>query len=304
MTYHIARRIFSTYTVILLVVLICANLVAGCSRKPAKSSPKNSQSQKKESQALKKLQSDIESIIKEYEKIYLMQTAPPPKAPQAEKQQQSGNQGKSQEQQKPDSGREGSKKEGGEQDQQQSSQNQDQTAPQPDWPKLEKDIAAIHEQWNEFQSEAMKSGATTEMINEFSKILNQLTITLTRQELYEGLLTVNELYGKTIDFEKLFKIKSPPEAKNIIYYGRMAVYKILNNDDIGASEAINNAHISWENVKSQVEDANEAAKVQFSLDELSQSITEKDPNLIKIKAQIAQKNVQDVIKSMEKNKKD
>jgi hypothetical protein len=253
---------------------------------------------------LKKLQTDIESIIKEYEKVYLMQTAPPPKPPESEKQQQGGKQGQSQEQQKSDSGgeskQEQEKSSGSGGSNQQSSQSQDQTAQtQPDWPKLEKDIAEIHEQWNEFQTEAVKSGATSEMINDFSNTLNQLTMTLTRQELYQGLLIVNDLYGKTTDFEKLFKTKSPPDTKKIMYYGRMAVYKSLNHDDFGARDAINNALISWENVKSQVQDTNEAAKVQFSLNELSQAIKEKDPNLIKIKAQIAQKNVQDVIKSME-----
>lgn len=305
MTYHKALRIFSAYMTLLIILFTCINLVAGCSRKPAKSPPKNSDTQKKESQALKKQQTDIESIIKEYEKVYLMQTAPPPKPPESPEsgtEQQSGKQGQSQQQQKSDSGGESKQEQGGEQGQQQSSQSQNQTATQPDWPKLEKDIAKIHEQWNEFQTEAMKSGATSEMINDFSNTLNQLTMTLTRQELYEGLLTVNELYGKTIDFEKLFKTKSPPDAKKIMYYGRMAVYKSLNNDDFGARDAINNALISWENIKSQVQDTNEAAKVQFSLNELSQAITEKDPNLIKIKAQIAQKNVQDVIKSMETSK--
>ena len=84
----------------------------------------------------------------------------------------------------------------------------------------------------------------------------------------------------------------------------MAAYKILFNDDAVAAEAMNQALISWENVKSQVDDANEAAKLQFSLDELSRAITEKDPNLIKIKAQIAQKNVKDVIKAMEEKKQE
>lgn len=302
MIYCKGQRIWA-YIALLITLIICTSLAAGCSRKPEKSTPRNLETEKKESPALKKLQSSIESIIKEYEKIYLMQTAPPPKAPQEEKQQESSQEGQSQEPQKSESGSEDSKQEG-QQKQQQPSQSKEQTVPQPDWPKLEKDIADLHKQWNEFQTEALKSGAASEMIHDFSNTLNQLTVTLTNQALYEGLLTVNDLYGKTVDFEKLFKTKSPPEAKKIIYYGRMAVYKILNGDEMGATEAMNNALISWENVKSQVEDPNEAAKVQFSLDELGQAITERDPNLIKIKAQIAQDNVQNAIKSMEESKKD
>lgn len=300
MIHHRALKKFYALMALLIALLIIANLLTACSRKPAKSPPKNSDTQKKESPALKKLQTDIESIIKEYEKVYLMQTAPPPKAPE---QKQEGEQG--QEQQKPDHGGGASKEEQESKNgQQQTSQNQAETVPQPDWPKLEQHIAGIHEQWNDFQTEAVKSGAGSEMINDFSNTINLLTMTLTKQDLYQGLLAVNDLYGKTIDFEKLFKTKSPPEARKIIYYGRMALYKILNNDDAGASEAMNHALISWENVKSQVEDTNEAAKVQFSLDELSQAIREKDPNLIKIKGQIAQKNVQDIIKAMEENKQE
>lgn len=307
MTYRKALRIFSAFMAFLIALLICTNLITGCSRKPEKSSPRNTESQKKESQALNKLQTSIDSIVKEYEKVYLMQTAPPPKAPESEKEQQSDKQSQDKEQQqKSDSENQKSKKEDIEQGQQQSSQNknQNQMTTQPDWPKLEQSIADIHKQWNGFQTEAVKNGATSEMISDFSNTLNHLTMTLTRQALYEGLLAANDLYGKTVDFEKLFKTKSPPEARKVIYYGRMAVYKILNNDEIGASEAMNKALSSWESVKSHLEDPNEVAKVQFSLDELSQAILERDPNLIKIKAQIAESNVHDAIKLMEESKKE
>ncbi|MDD4570081.1 MAG: hypothetical protein PHE70_08165 [Tepidanaerobacteraceae bacterium] len=239
--------------------------------------------------ALKKMQTDIESVLKEYEKVYLMQTAPLPKSSGEEDKPKDEKQKKSEGQ------------EGGQGEQKQASEGQS-SVQETNWSKLEQDIAKIHEQWNGFQSEATKNGASLEMINNFSDMLNKLTMTLTQQLLYEGLLATNELYGKTVDFEKLFKTESPPDTKKILYFGRMATYKILNNDEIGAKEAMNNALMAWETVKSQVKDTTEASKVEFSLKELNQAITEKDPNLIKIKAQIGEKNVQDVIKSMGKNK--
>jgi hypothetical protein len=303
MIHNRTLRIFFVYmTFFLIVSLTCVNLAAGCSKKPAKSPPKSSDSEKKESSALKKLQSGTESVIKEYEKTYLIQTAPPPKAPTTPKKpEESQEKTESKQQEQGEKEGEDKKEKEGDQGQEKSSQNQT-TATQPNWPKLEKDIAKIHEQWNGFQSEAIKSGASLEMINDFSDTLNKLTMTLTRQELYEGLLAVNDLYGKTIDFEKLFKTKSPPDTKKILYYGRVATYKILNNDDIGAKEAMDSALMTWETVKPQVKDTTEASKMEFALKELSQAIKEKDPNLIKIKAQIGEKNAQDVIKSMEKSK--
>jgi hypothetical protein len=303
MIHNKTLRILSMYiTLFLIVSLTCVNFATSCSKKPAKSPPKSSDSEKKESPVLKKIQSGTESVIKEYEKTYFMQTAPPPKAPTTPKkpeESQKKTEGKQQEQGAKEG--EDKKKKEGDQGQEKSSQNQT-TATQPNWPKLEKDIAKIHEQWNGFQSEAIKSGASPEMVNDFSDTLNKLTMTLTRLELYEGLLAVNDLYGKTIDFEKLFKTKSPPDTKKILYYGRMATYKILNNDNTGAKEAMDRAFTVWETVKNQVKDTTEAGKVEFSLKELSQAIKEKDPNLIKIKAQIGEKNVQDAIKSMEKSK--
>lgn len=301
MSYYKTLRIFFVYmTVVLLVSLICVNLMTGCFNKPAKSPPKTSGSEKKESEILKKIESGTEAVIKEYEKTYFMQTAPPPKAPAASEKPKEEEQQKSEGPKDGQEGKEGEKEEGSNK-QQQSSQSTT-TAAQPNWPKLEKDIGKLHEQWNDFQSEAIKSGATLEMVNDFSDTLNELTVTLTRQELYEGLLAANNLYGKTVDFERLFKTESPPDSKKILYHERMAAYKILNNDDMGAKEAIDNAFMAWETVKPQVKDMDAAGKVEFSLKELNRAIMEKDPNLIKIKTQIGEKNVRGVIKSMEENK--
>jgi hypothetical protein len=291
-------RIFFVFIMVLFFTFFC-NALTGCSRKPAKSPSKNQGSEKKESQALIRLQTDIESVLKEYEKVYLAQTAPPPQSPQ---QSQESNK---QEQQQSDSKNSGQSEKGekggqeGDSEKQQSSGG-GQTEKKADWPKLEQDIAKIHEQWNNFQSEAIKSGASLEMIDDFSNTLNHLTMTITRQELYEGLITITNLYDKTIDIEKLFKTKTPPDIKKILYYGRLATYNILNNDEIGAKESINNAFTAWYTVKPQVEDTTKSSNAEFSLRELEQAIMEKDPNLIKIKAQICEKKIRDLMESMEK----
>ena len=147
MIYHKSLRIFFVYmTAFLIVSLICANLITGCSRKPAKSSPKSPDSEKKESMALKKMQTDIESVLKEYEKVYLMQTAPLPKSSGEEDKPKDEKQKKSEGQ------------EGGQGEQKQASEGQS-SVQETNWSKFEQDIAKIHEQWNGFQSEATKNGA-------------------------------------------------------------------------------------------------------------------------------------------------
>lgn len=303
-----ALRIFFIYLLALMLAISSFAVIGGCSRKPAKSPSKGSGSEKKESQALQKLQADVEKLVKDFEKEYLKKAAPPPRsqgqgagqAGQGQKQgdRQSGGQGGQKGGQSQGKGQ-GGGKEGGQQSGQGGMQGQARQAPEPDWAKFEKAVTQIHSQWNSFQPEAMKNGATPEMVGAFSANLNRLTMTLTRQDLYQGLLSANDLYEKTVSFEKLFKTKSPPEAKNILYNVRNALYRALNNEESEASSAMAKALAGWEMVKAQLKNMDTAGKVEFSLKEFQQALAEKDPNLIKIKAQIAEKNIQDAIKSME-----
>jgi len=289
--------------VFLFVMLIVAavtfmGLMAGCSKKPAKSPAKPSGNEKQESQNLKKLQTSIDSLVKEFQKEYLKQQAPAPKPPTQAKpagqeQKQGQGQSKGGQQQGQQGGQQGSKG-------QQGGQGQAGQASKPDWAKFEKAITQIHTQWNSFQHEAVKNGASLDLVDGFSRKLNELTTTLTRQELYQGLLAANDLYEGTVSFEKLFKTKSPPDAKEVLYNLRGATFRALAGEDTEAEKSINNALKAWETVKPQMKDVAIASKVEYSLKELGQAIKEKDPNLIKIKAQIAEKNMQDAIDSMEK----
>ncbi|HHW03963.1 MAG TPA: hypothetical protein GXX35_14340 [Thermoanaerobacterales bacterium] len=287
------------FALLVVIAITISGLMEGCSKKPAKSPSKPSGDEKQESQSLKKLQTGIESLVKDFEKEYLKQQAPPPKPPvQAkpegqEKKQEEGQSKGGKQKEQGSQGQQGSKE-------QQGGQGQAEQAPKPDWTKFEKAITQIHTQWNSFQPEAIKSGATLDMVDGFSRNLNELTVTLTRQELYKGLLAANDLYEKTVSFEKLFKTQSPPDAKKVLYNLRNATYRALAGEDVEAEKSINSGLRVWETVKPQIKDMGTASKVEYSLKELGQAIKEKDPNLIKIKAQVAEKNVQDAIKSMEK----
>ncbi|MCR4429736.1 MAG: hypothetical protein NUV45_01815 [Tepidanaerobacteraceae bacterium] len=286
------------FIVLLTAVILLAAFAQSCSKKPAKSPAKPSENEKQESLNLKKLQNSVDNLVKEFEKEYLKRQAPPPKPPtQAkppESEQKQGEQSKSQ------SSQQGKEQQGGQKSQgQQGGQGQSGQSPEPDWAKFEKEITQIHTQWNSFQPEAVKNGAALEMVDAFSSKLNELTITLTRKELYHGLLAANDLYEKTVSFEKLFKTKSPPDAKKVLCNLRNAAYRALAGEDAEAEKAINDALGVWETVKPQIKDIATVSKVEYSLKELGQAIKERDPNLIKIKAQIAEKNMQDAIKSIE-----
>jgi len=311
--YAKALRVFLLSLTILLLIFCSSVTLAGCSRRLAKSPPKEQQTEKKESENLKKLQNDIESLLKDFEEEYLKQTAPVPKAPeqQHDAQGQGEQQGQQDSEQQSGKGEDQQKEQG--KDQQQSKQGQEsqgqgqqkgEQAQQqgPDWPQFEMAVTKLHDQWNEFQGEAIKNGATPEMLDSFNSKLNELTINLTEQDLYGGLLAANDLYAETIPFEHLFKTKAPPDIKRVLYYARDAAYRALHDEQEKAMNSIASAMKAWESVKPQLDDTDEANKAEFALKDLQEAIPQKDPNLIKIETQILEKDFQDIIKSMEEKK--
>lgn len=323
--YHKTLRVFFLFLIILLLLFSSSATLTGCSRKPAKSPPKKQETEKKESEKLNKLQGSIEKVLKDFEKEYLKQTAPVPKAPaqlQGAQGKQQGEQGRQQGQQNGGQSGGEQKEQGGKQDQSQQQQEgqggaqgqqeggqaqkgggQATQQPQgPNWPKFEMAVTQLHNQWNEFQGEAIKSGATTDMLDSFNSKLNELTINLTEQDLYGGLLAANDLYVETVPFERLFITKVPPDLKRVTHYARDATYRALHGEQEEAMDSMASCMRTWESVKPQLDDTDNANKVEFALKDLEEAIPQKDPNLIKIEAQILEQKIQDLIESLEAKK--
>ncbi|ADL08728.1 hypothetical protein [Thermosediminibacter oceani] len=287
-----------TLRVFLLLLLLCLALAAGCSRGSARSSPESSGQDKKGMFALKNLEEDVEKLIKEFEKDYLAIQAPPGGT-------QGGSGGQSGQGEQKGGSQEGGQQrqgsQGGQQGcgQQEGSQQQGGSQQKPDWSKYEKMVFLIHSHWNEFREEALKKGAGMEMITAFNGKLNELTQMLTRQDLYGGLLAANDLYDRTVAFGRLFQGGPAMGAKRTLYYTRDAAYRALNNQGQEAAASMSKALQEWETGKSQLKDTMVASKVEFSLKELSEAIDAKDPNLIKMKYQIAEKNIKEAEKSVQ-----
>ncbi|MFO7151954.1 MAG: hypothetical protein DIU66_001780 [Bacillota bacterium] len=275
---------------VFLFLLIAAALVAGCTKGSARPSPESSSQQKEGVYSLEKLEEDVNKLIKAFEKDYM-----------TEKASQSAGQEQGQQQQKQGGGSEGEdkKKEEGTQDSQgeraQQGGNQG-----PDWAKYEEMVFLIHDKWNDFREQALQEGAPMDEIMAFNEKLNEVTTTLTRQDLFGGLLTANELYLRTVAFERIFGMGSAASAKRTMYYLRDAAYRALNGQRDEALKSAEKAREEWEVGKGLLRDEVMANRVEFSLLELREAVEIEDPNLIKIKYQIAEKNIEEAEKKMEK----
>lgn len=281
------RRFFSKCLAAIALITLILNFIVGCSKKPEKSPPKNATKTEQEPKILKDLATSVEVIIKDFEKTFINQTAPP--EPSASKKTE-----------------ENKKTKGSTKDQEQGKNSKTEEKPKKEgnthnWNKAEKDISKIHQLWNEFRADAIKYGISSDVIESFSDNLNELTTTLTKRELFRGLILSNDLYDKVVSFEKFFKNKSA-DLKSVLHLGRDATYKALYGMTEEALNSIQKSINIWNTAKAQVEDTAMISKLEHSLKELSIAIKKQDPNLIKIKAKIGEKNLEQVIKVVEKNK--
>lgn len=293
-----ALRVFLMYTCKVLLLFIILVLIAGCSKSSARSSPESSGQQKKGMFAIKKLEEDVEKLVKEFEKDYIAVKAPPAGGAggQGGRGAQSGREDQSkQRQNKGGSEGQSQQSKGGQQGASQQSASQ-----QPDWAKYEKMVFLIHDEWNDFREQALQQGAQMDMITTFNEKLNEVTKMLTKQDLFGGLLAANDLYYRTVAFESLFESGIEVSAKRTLYYLRDAAYRALSEQNEEASASMMKAQEEWKMGKTRLKDGVTTNKVEFSLKELKEAIEVKDPNLIKMKYQIAEKNIKEAEKNFQK----
>lgn len=292
-----ALRVFFCNFLPALALIVCISIFAGCSKKPEKSLPKKINQTKKEPKSLKQLEESIETVTKDFEKTFIKQTAPP--EPSASSQESENSKKRSSSNSKEN--KQGKSKEQSQEKTLKSEEQKTKREQIHNWNKTEKDISKIHQLWNEFQLEATKRGISSDSIEVFSDNLNELTTTLTEKELFRGLILANDLYEKTVSFAKFYG-KGSSDLKRVLYLGRDATYKALNKMPDAESSSIEKALEVWDISKAQIKDTDMIGKVDHSLKELLTAIKKQDPNLIKIKAEIGEKNIKGAIKFVEKNK--
>lgn len=275
------RIFFYKCWLIIILVGLTFNLTTGCLKKPEKSSPKSITKAVKEPNTLKDLAESVEIVVKDFEKTFAKQTVPTELSSSKVKEyKESSNSTKHSDK---------------------NQEKQEEKKSNHDWSKTRKDITKIHRLWNEFRPDALESGIPSNIIEDFSDNLNVLTTVLTKKELFSGLILSNDLYNKTVSFEKFFQNKSS-DLKTVMYLGRDATYKALYGRSDEAINSMQEAIDIWNTAKAQIKDTTLISKVEHSLKELLAAIGKQDPNLIKIKAKIGEKNIKGAINSIEKSK--
>ncbi len=100
----------------------------------------------------------------------------------------------------------------------------------------------------------------------------------------------------------MYKTKSSPELKRVIFHTRNSVLHAMAKDWDKATADIEDLKALWSIVKNTIskEQQEDATKLDLSIYELEKVVKEKDSDLVEIKGKITMTNVDTMQESMEK----
>ena len=164
-----------------------------------------------------------------------------------------------------------------------------------------KDVLNLHSAWNSYEAKAISDFAMQTTINDFEASLNNLTRTTEVQDAYQSLMEVNQLYKYLPDFYMLYEVKVPPDLDRL----RFAAKKIQLLSDRQDYSTASDVLLYFENIwmtarpKLKSNNAEIVNKFEFAFADLKNSVIAKNDMIVKAKAEVLLKLIDD----MEKNSK-
>lgn len=271
----------------LLMAFCCLFGLAGCSKpqsKPLKIEKKQDVKKSPPPKELSQLQTGLD-------KVYMALEPKPPgegqSRGQGENKKRSGKQqDKSRQQQGQQSGQQG----GG---------TADQRSQEPyDWAKIKQEVIRLHQLWNAFEPQAMKSGADMKSVSSFESHLNDLPSRLLNKDRYGAQLAANGAAACLPDFMQLFESKSPPDLWRLRYLARDLLLKTEDGDWSGAERDLQLISSLWFKSRAGLpgSKSNQVSKAQYALTDLENSVKTRDRWLVMLKEKIFEKNLDNLTK--------
>lgn len=183
---------------------------------------------------------------------------------------------------------------GEKQDQQQ--KKEDQQPPKVDWVSIEKTIENLHKNWNNYEVQAQKDGASQNLLESYELQLDTLTNWAMSHNENETLKAANELSQYYAKFFNLYKHQAPPDIKDIRYNVRQIIIQATEDNWSEIDDRLQNISESWEIAKSRMEkpDKELNQKIEAAIEDFSRVTHQQNYILVKLKGDILLKNLQEI----------
>ena len=270
--------------------------IAACSRKPQQK-PSTYQKKEKAAKSLTQISKDIDSIMKNLETI--SQTAVMPEKPEEQKSQgMSPQQGEQQESQQ--SGQKTNQAGGQGSPKTKTKEMTKDEKIQKLWDDIDKKVKDIHTQWNSYEAEALKKGATPDTFSKFKNSLNGLTVAVENRD-HENIINLgSQMYLNLSPFFDLYKDEIGGSIGRIKYSVYQAFLVAEKGDKQKADEFLTQAETNISNMRQKLgTDKKKVAmldKLNFALQDMKSSLQLDSSSLLKIKRDIILKNIEELEK--------
>lgn len=200
------------------------------------------------------------------------------------------------------SGEEGGEKKEGKKKGEQKGKGTSSPSEQVDWAKLHNQSVLLHEQWNAFEPNAMKSGVSPDAVEGFEDQLDLLSNKLAKRDRYGSQLAANGAAAFLPDFLQLYEGKVPPDLLRLRCLVRDVSLKVEADDWPGSEKDLAKISSVWSRVRAEAKGAKEgdASKIQYAITDLDDAVKARDKIVVMVKGNILEKNVDALIDSLQK----
>ncbi|NLL51296.1 MAG: hypothetical protein GX248_01175 [Peptococcaceae bacterium] len=294
---NLFSRFHPQFKYLVAILLSLVIILSGCSLvdKMLGNSPEQTEQAKQEEKA-EKVPKQLEELDLTLEKVFKNLGGPTAVASQEQQQGNSKNQStQNQKQQQADNNSPQS------QNGRQTEQNAQSSDP---WQQAASDIESLHSAWNDYMPEITQKGASKELLDKFSDALNNLTKAVETKDKNKTMLAANNLYAGIAEMYALYKIKTVPGLKLLIYHTRNVILNSAIENWSDTNTARDDLKAAWSLVRTTLEGQKDGeVKLDLSINELDKVIKEKNIDLIEIKGKLILANIESLQKSLKEASK-
>lgn len=173
------------------------------------------------------------------------------------------------------------------------------------WNKINDSITEIHRKWNVLEAQLPLGRTSLGRTEDFEKTLNDLTLSVVNEKIFDSLKLANDLTGITADFRGHFDGIGNHDVYKMYYYIRDCILFAASDNYTKAIEQLNETSkmgdsIRQDLIKNDAEDI--LKKFELSIEDLENQLTDENFYLSRIKAPIVIKNIRLIQDSFETQK--
>ena len=162
------------------------------------------------------------------------------------------------------------------------------------WSKINDNVMKVHKKWNVLEAQLPMEKTSQEKVDEFEKILDDLTISIIDKKRLEGLKQANELTRVTAGLRSYFDGIGNNDVFEMYYHVRGIILSAATDDYAEAINHLNETNkigdsIRQDLIKKNSKDA--LKKFELSTEDLGDQLVDENFLLSQIKAPIVIKNI-------------